>query len=432
MARYRFETVNNDKRDGMRYKATILIGMLLLSVAVRSQEQRLMSLDSCLAYARRHNLQMLDAGLGLEQGRVQRQGAAMRFLPSASASGSHTLVPRDERNTQYSIGAHLTLFDGLQTLRSYRQSRLAERQSTLAVEQTRMATEVGVVQAYLTVLMNRERLSYQRERLGNSQRQRDDAEAKYKAGRLLESDYLLLAANCTQAESEIENSQLAIARDLNDLAVLIGLADSIALEIDTLAAPDTLLPALDTLLARAMRTMPDWEMSQLEVEQARLGVKLAEGSFMPTLTASATYGNGWVAMPMDEGMQSLDGGGTVSLGVSIPLFDQGAHITQLRQSRLSLQQAQLQHRQRTIDLKEKIEELYVEARQARNRMQASEALATAYRATYDVYTLKYDEGTVSTVEMLQQQDRWLSALNDWLQNKYSFMLQQKQIKIYTE
>ena len=35
------------------------------------------------------------------------------------------------------------------------------------------------------------------------------------------------------------------------------------------------------------------------------------------------------------------------------------------------------------------------------------------------------------MELLQQQDRYLSALNDYLQNKYSYLLAEKQLDIYT-
>ena len=78
-----------------------------------------------------------------------------------------------------------------------------------------------------------------------------------------------------------------------------------------------------------------------------------------------------------------------------------------------------------------LDELYLTTQQALNRYRASEALCEAYRASYEVYVVKYGEGAVTTVELLQQQDRYLSALNDYLQNKYSYLLAEKQLDIYT-
>ena len=45
--------------------------------------------------------------------------------------------------------------------------------------------------------------------------------------------------------------------------------------------------------------------------------------------------------------------------------------------------------------------------------------------------LKFAQGAITTVEMLQQQDRYLSALNDYLQSKYNYILIEKQLDIYT-
>ena len=46
------------------------------------------------------------------------------------------------------------------------------------------------------------------------------------------------------------------------------------------------------------------------------------------------------------------------------------------------------------------------------------------------YQAKYEAGTVSASELLQQQERYLSALNDYVQNKYTYIISEKVLRIY--
>lgn len=410
--------------------------MLAAMVSATAQETVRMTLDSCLRYAHEHNLQVQTAILNHESSKASLTGAKMRFLPSVSASASQGWSWDGEQNsnTQYGINGSLTLFNGLSNIRSLKQSRLSNDQSTLKVKQTENSVDIQIMKAYLTILMNQEKLSYQQEVLETSRQQQLEGEVKHQVGRILESDYLLLGANYTSAEAELENTRLTIHDNILGLADILGMGDDKWIEVvpssDTLRAADRTLPPHDSVMEQAQRSMPDWQISELDVDLARLNVRLAESSFMPSLSLNAGYGGQW--LPGITSTGSTFGDNTsLTLGLSVPIFDNGNSVTQYKKSKISLQQAELQHQQTLIDLESDIDNLYLTAMQALNRYRASEALCEAYRASYEVYVIKYAEGTITTVELLQQQDRYLSALNDYLQNKYNFLLSEKQLDIYT-
>ena len=151
------------------------------------------------------------------------------------------------------------------------------------------------------------------------------------------------------------------------------------------------------------------------------------------VSLNAGYGGQWMptGAPAQSSSTTFSDNTSLSLGLSIPIFDRGSSVTQYKQSKITLQQAELQHYQTLLDLRDQLNELYINTQQALNRYKASEVLSEAYRASYEVYVLKYTEGAVTTVEMLQQQDKYLSASNEYLQNKYSFLLAEKQLDIYT-
>ena len=411
--------------------------MLFASVTTVAQTSMRMTLDSCLRYAHEHNLQVQTALLNRESSEVSLSGAKMSFLPSVSASASHgwNWDGQTTQNTQYGINGSLTLFNGLSNLRNLQLSRLSSDQSALKVQQTENSVDIQIIQAYLTVLMNQEKLSYQQEVIETSRQQHLEGEVKYTVGRILESDYLLLGANYTSAQAELDNTRLTIEDNLMVLSSLLCLDARTMIEVvpssDTLRAADRTLPLHDSVLAQAQRSMPDWQISEMDVDLARLNLRLSESSFMPSLSLNAGYGGQWMPATTGTAGTTFSDNTSLTLGLNIPLFDRGSSVTQYKQSKIALQQAELQHQQTLIDLEDQLDELYLNTLQALNRYRASEALSEAYRASYEVYVLKYAEGAVTTVEMLQQQDKYLSALNEYLQNKYNYLLAEKQLDIYT-
>lgn len=417
-------------------KKIVFIGIIGLMgiMGATAQETVRMTLDSCLRYAHEHNLQVQTAILNQQSSEATLSGAKMRFLPSVSASASQgwSWDSQFSRNTQYGVNGSLTLFNGLSNLRTLQQSRLSNDQSTLKVKQTENSVDIQIMQAYLSILMNQEKLSYQKEVLETSRQQKLEGEVKHQVGRILESDYMLLDANYTAAEADLENTRLTIEDALSGLADILGLAN-MKLEVvpstDTLRATDRTIPLHDSVMAQAQRSMPDWQISEMDVDLARINVRLAGSSFMPSLSLNAGYGGMW--LPGSATGNVIEDNSSLTLGLSIPIFDKGSSVTQYKQSKIALQQAELQHQQTLLDLGAQIDDLYLTAQQALNRYRASEALCEAYHASYEVYVLKYAEGAVTTVELLQQQDRYLSALNDYLQSKYNYLLAEKQLDIYT-
>ena len=408
------------------------------AATLSTQDTVRMTPDSCLRYAYSHNLTVRTAALNQESSEAALTGAKLRFLPSVNASASQgwgwDSGTGTSSNTQYGINGSLTLFSGLSNLRNLQQNRISAEQSELKVQQTENSIGVQIVQAYLTVLMNEEKLSYQEEVLETSRQQKLEGEVKYQVGRILESDYLLLEASLTSAESEIENTRLTIENNRSNLNTLLCMDDRTVIAVvpsdDTLRAAERILPEHDSVMAQARRNMPDWQISEMNVELARYNVKQAESAYLPTMSLNAGYGGGWMPAVTTEGStHSLNG--SLSVGVNIPLLNRGSSRTQLKQSKIALQQAELQHQQTLIDLTDQLDDLYLNTQQALNRYRAAEALAMAYKASYDVYVIKHGEGAVTTVEMLQQQERYLSALNDYLQSKYNYILAEKQLDIYT-
>ena len=54
----------------------------------------------------------------------------------------------------------------------------------------------------------------------------------------------------------------------------------------------------------------------------------------------------------------------------------------------------------------------------------------ATQASLQTYQAKYEAGTVTASELLQQEERYLSAMNDYVQSKYTYIISEMILKIY--
>ena len=55
----------------------------------------------------------------------------------------------------------------------------------------------------------------------------------------------------------------------------------------------------------------------------------------------------------------------------------------------------------------------------------AEARKEAYEANYNAYSFKFKYGSITAVDLIQQQTNYINQLNQYMQSKYSFVLQRK-------
>ena len=67
---------------------------------------------------------------------------------------------------------------------------------------------------------------------------------------------------------------------------------------------------------------------------------------------------------------------------------------------------------------------------AQNDFIASEAKVQAYSANYKNYSMKFKYGSVTAVDLIQQQTNYINELNNYMQAKYTYVLKRKILDVY--
>ena len=297
-----------------------------------------------------------------------------------------------------------------------------------------LATQI--LQSFLTIIGNQELLKYQIEVLNTSREQMKQGSVRYKVGSILESDLLLLEAQYYSDSNNVVDTRIKIGNNLLDLKILLSMNPTDDLEIIT---PDTdnlddlkeSLPTEDEAVSLAMDYMPELHISDYDIRLAEKNVDLARGNYFPSISANANVGMGVLSFDGD-GNSKWYGKPTESVGVSmsIPIYSRGQTKANVKKSRIALEQAQLDYEQTALTVRQTVVQAHRNVVSAFNAYKVSQVKEEAYSKSYNAYNIQYQYGTITTVELLQQQNNYLNALNSYIQNKYSLVMKRKILDIY--
>lgn len=403
------------------------------------------TLEDCINYAEENNYSLQTAGLNVTSSEISLKQAKENIAPSISASATQGLGTNHYQksvswNGNYGISAGMTLFNGLSNYNSIKQSKLQVEQSNLELEQSKNSIRVSIIQAFLNIMMNEDMLAYQQDVLKSSQEQMEQGEQQFKVGQILESDYKMLQAQYTSDLYNIENTKNNIQTNYLTLKNLLSMDPSTEISI---VRPDSAtlfksleLPTLQELIERSTNYLPELKMSENDIASAEYDVKIQKANYYPTLSASAGISTGYngsnlTAPNTGWGTQLWHGlGENIGLSLNIPIYQHSSVRNNVKQAEYRVQQIELEQKQTEYQVNQDLQKSYLDVVTAQNDFVAAEAKTDAYRANYMTYKLRFQYGSVTAVDLIQQQTNFLNQLNNYMQSKYSYVLKRKILDVY--
>lgn len=420
-----------------------LLAIFIFAIAAFAQNKGedvlKLALEDCIEWVFKNNynrqsvvLNELHTQEGYKQSKSER-------LPNLNASIGETFsnsnVSGSDWSGNYSLNTGVTLYQGGYINNTIEKNRLSFEQSKLRTAQFDNDLTIQVLQSFLTALGNEELLRYQNAVLKASEEQVRQGKVRFEAGDILRSDYLLLEA---QYANDLNNTlETKINRDnsLNILKNLMSLDLSQTIEIiypdESVINAIGIMPSEDEVVLRSIETLPDLRISDYNVEIAKTGVQISRSSHFPTLSLNAGIGSGHTNDFYRYGTQVTDRlNAQAGITLSIPIFNNSRTKTRVSQSKISLQQAELERKQAELDVRQSLVQEYQNVVLAESKYRASKIRQNAYHASFQSYQLKFEQGSITAVELLQQQNNYISVLNDYIQNKYGFLLKRKVLDVY--
>ena len=422
-------------------KVITLIFALLAVFSMKAQESHSyrFTLEDCLHFAVANSNERKSMELTGESLETTYEQSKKQRLPNLSASVGQNFSNSENgwsTSGNVGVGSSVTIFQGGNINNTIEQNRLSLERNTAQLERYDNQLATQILQSFVTILGNQELLKYQLEVLNASREQMKQGHARYKAGTILESDLLLLESQYYSDSNNVIDTHINIENYLLDLKVLLSMDSSDELEI---VAPDTenldglkeTLPTEEEAVNLAMDYMPDLRISDYDIRLAEKSIDLARGNYFPSISANANVGMGILSFD-GNGNSKWYGKPSESLGVSmnIPIYNRGQTKANVKKSRIALEQAQLDYAQSKLTVRQTVVQAHRNVVSAYNAYKVSQLKEDAYKKSTNAYYIQYQFGSITTVELLQQQNIYLNVLNSYLQNKYSLLMKRKILDIY--
>ncbi len=198
---------------------------------------------------------------------------------------------------------------------------------------------------------------------------------------------------------------------------------SIAESLDEATYDAGLLEARQT---KALAARPDLLQTQAGKQQAANGTRLARAEFLPTVSLFSS----WEA---DNRNFASHGGNNWTAGASINfnLFDGGAKIARLRESKARELQARAVESQMISAIRLQVREAYLNVGTAQKRLEVMKDASSQAAESLRVTQNRYEEGLATVTDLLRAETARASAEKNSLNAIYDYRLSYAALELAT-
>jgi len=400
---------------------------------------------------------------------------------------SNEFVDQPVQQQNMSLNTNLPLFTGLQRINAVKQNQTDLEVSQYNLEASKDQVTLNVIQAYTQILFNLELLETSRLQLQTSELQLQRTEKLVEAGSLP-------IANRLQLEAQLANDELNVVNAENDLELarlnlkqLMQLPESQAIEIIVPELPDPSLDALPPSAAlvydEAIRQWAGVQSTQLQVQSARYGLAVAKGGYYPSISLSAGVFSQYSSIAPDQipragtdnitrvvptgDFLEVPGGlipdvadGTripvltetqipseftentytnqldfnlrrfVSIDMRIPIFNNWQVRSSVANARLNLESAMLDEIDQQNQLRQTIEQVYLDAKVAAKTYFANQRRVASLDEAFRNTETRYQVGAIDAVDFNQAKNDLNQAESDLIRAKFNYIFSLKVLDYY--
>ena len=332
---------------------------LVAAFASSAHAQQKITFDQAVDIALRQNVALRQAKNANAADAAGVTQAKLQFLPSLSLHTSTgqsygrsfdqsegSIVDQTTESVSAGVSSSVTLFDGLRNVSALAAARANESASAQDLSRARQTVVFTVASNFLTAVAAAEQVKVQESSLAALGQQAAQIRRFVGAGTRPISDQYQQDASVAAARATLVDARNAVEKAKVDLMQTLQLDPTaeyefVAPALD--ATPAATLPPLDSLVSRALAQRVDLDAQESRIDAAKQGVKSAESGRWPTVSVSAGYNTAFTTANALAFADQLDQrrGGSVSVGVSIPLWDRGSTSVAAQQAKIQEDNARL-------------------------------------------------------------------------------------------
>lgn len=441
----------------MKFRLSALL--LVFSIGMVFAQQKIWTLEECIAYAEENNISIAQFELDLENAKIDHSDALGNFLPDANAqvnTSASTGLSFDPTTNEPVTTTILTgtgnltstvnIFNGMRNINRLRRAKMNALANQYRLDDLKDDIRLNVANAYLSIISNKETLVTQKAQYAVTEQDLKRTAELVEAGVVPQGDLLEIEATAAGQEQQIVNTENLVLISRINLAQLLQLTDYENFDV---ADVDLEVPPSEVtnrtpkeIYATALSFRNDIKLAESNVTLAEQDLKISKGALLPTLGAFFNYNtrytdqerfNNITGMLERESFTDqlwMNDGVSYGVQLNVPIFNRFANRNNIRRSEINVQQAQLQLEQNKLQLETDINQAYVDVISFAKAYEAAQKTLEARRLAYDYSKERYDVGLMNAFDFSQAQSRVDNAEADVVRTKYDYIFRLKVLEFY--
>lgn len=434
-----------------RSTSTFLVAVLVGVGAGRAeaQEPRVVTLDDAIEIALAQSGAVARADNNVAIGQISVSEARYGFVPSLGLSASSAqnigrtfsteeggLINQSTNTTNLRLSSAVTLFDGFANVAELRGARYEAEAAELDAERTRETVVFSVLSGYLALVEAEEQLRVAAENLA-AQREREaqirtfvDAGSR-PVSELYQQQATVASANASvvAARQTVEQAELSLLQEMR--LDPRGDYQFVTPALDPAGETAELDP--DALVTRALATRADLIALDQRAAAADQAVRAALASRYPIISLSAGYGSNFATVTDAAFLDQLDDrrSGSISLGVSFPIFDRNTTSRAVERARLQASNADLLVDEQRQQVAIEVQRAILSRSSAEAALEAASARVAAAQQALSATEQRYQVGVATLFEVTQSRAELVDATSAEVRARYSLLFQGAVLDYYT-
>lgn len=460
----------------------------LLTGVSRAQEPvaaKTWSLEECIDYALKNNIQVKQSELNTSLSKVNLVQSEGNLLPSINGNASHSYnIGRtvDRFTNQFAdaqvlsqnlyVSGEISLFSGFQNINSIKQNRYQYLASKYDVDKMKNDVALNVATAYLQTLYTIDAVANARNQMGITAAQVERTKKLVDAGAAAKGTLLDIQAQLASEELALTDAQNQYDIAVLSLSQLLNLPSAEGFNIikpDLTTVNESLLTSTPAAIySTAVNNLPEVKSAEFKLKSAKKGVDIAWGGLSPRLSFSASYGTGYsgasqrlLGLPTFAGYAPngdvTSSGDTVysptfsnptyekipysdqyhdninkSFGfyLQIPIFNKLQTKTAIDRAKIQKLSAELTIESTKLQIQKNVQQAYADANAGLKKYASSMKALEAMEESFKYTEQKFNVGMVNTTDYNTAKNKMTKAQSDLLQAKYEYVFKAKVLDFY--
>nr|MBN2276760.1 TolC family protein [candidate division Zixibacteria bacterium] len=414
-------------------KKLLLMIFIIAGLRVSAGAETVLTVDRVRQLALEYNRQLQSAKRELDRSSGEIISARAGALPQISINGTYTrnMVKREmflpgaffdttgfvkipaAQNNDFGLALSLTqpIYNGgkvgaalsiAKIYSKYSREKVAQVESEIVYGAESMFYRAVLAESGLEVLKSaHDQLAYNYEVV----------EKYYNQGMVSEFELLRARVEKLNLEPQIVAAESQVNLSRKQLKSFLGLAldEEVRLVVDYSDTTTTNLPELDTLINLALQNRPEIKQAALQKRGYDKAVRIAQGDWLyPSLNLNTTYDLSASSDDFRITENNLSKSWTASVLLTIPIFDGGRTIGEVRKAKTDYYQAVLSEQQARDDIRLEVEGAYDTLIQAKKALELQKETIQQAEEGMRIANLRYQTGIGTQLEILSAQ----TALTD--------------------